>query len=163
MSADLFTFFGVFPAFSFFLSIFSLLEIISSGIYAKKISQKNDFVVLSKSEDETLLYGECKGSGKKPYITFYFFNKKSHSIRNDFITYYSSIFWINFSTASSRKEISFCSGKKLYPFGESKLQEVADEMKIDVLAQLPIQSDIAMLCDAGKNRTSPYYRCIFCI
>lgn len=41
-------------------------------------------------------------------------------------------------------------GKKLYPFGESKLQEVADEMKIDVLAQLPIQSDIAMLCDAGK-------------
>ena len=36
---------------------------------AKKISQKNDFVVLSKSEDETLLYGECKGSGKKPYIT----------------------------------------------------------------------------------------------
>ncbi|MEY8320120.1 SWIM zinc finger family protein [Lachnospiraceae bacterium 46-61] len=36
---------------------------------AKKISQKNGFVVLSKSEDETLLYGECKGSGKKPYIT----------------------------------------------------------------------------------------------
>ena len=36
---------------------------------AKRISQKNGFVVLSKSEDETLLYGECKGSGKKPYIT----------------------------------------------------------------------------------------------
>ena len=41
-------------------------------------------------------------------------------------------------------------GKKLYPFGESKLQEVADEIKVDVLAQLPIQSDIAALCDAGK-------------
>lgn len=41
-------------------------------------------------------------------------------------------------------------GKKLYPFGESKLQQVADEMNIDVLAQLPIQPDIAMLCDAGN-------------
>lgn len=36
---------------------------------AKKISQKGGFIVLSKSEDETLLYGECKGSGKNPYIT----------------------------------------------------------------------------------------------
>ena len=41
-------------------------------------------------------------------------------------------------------------GKKLYPFGESKLQKVADEMNIEVLAQLPIQPDIAELCDAGK-------------
>ena len=36
---------------------------------AKKISQKNGFTVLSKSEDNTLLYGECKGSGKNLYIT----------------------------------------------------------------------------------------------
>ena len=41
-------------------------------------------------------------------------------------------------------------GKKLYPFGGSKLQKVADEMNIEVLAQLPIQPDIAELCDAGK-------------
>lgn len=36
---------------------------------AKKISQQNGFIVLSKSADETLLYGECKGGGKNPYIT----------------------------------------------------------------------------------------------
>lgn len=41
-------------------------------------------------------------------------------------------------------------GKKMYPFGESKLQQIADEMHIDVLAQLPIQPDIAMLCDKGE-------------
>ena len=38
----------------------------------------------------------------------------------------------------------------MYPFGESKLQQIAEEMNIDVLAQLPIQPDIAMLCDAGN-------------
>ena len=36
---------------------------------AKKISQKGGFVKLCISEDETLLFGECKGSGKNPYIT----------------------------------------------------------------------------------------------
>ena len=30
------------------------------------------------------------------------------------------------------------------------LNHVADEMNIEVLAQLPIQPDIAELCDAGK-------------
>ena len=41
-------------------------------------------------------------------------------------------------------------GNRLYPFGESKLWDVAQELQIDVLAQLPIQSDIAGLCDAGN-------------
>lgn len=41
-------------------------------------------------------------------------------------------------------------GKKLYPFGQSKLSQVAGEMKMDILAQLPIQPDIAALCDEGN-------------
>jgi Mrp family chromosome partitioning ATPase len=41
-------------------------------------------------------------------------------------------------------------GKKLYPFGQSKLDQVAEEMGLDILARLPIQPENAELCDAGK-------------
>lgn len=34
---------------------------------AKKISQKGGFVTLCRSEDNTLLFGDCAGSGKNPY------------------------------------------------------------------------------------------------
>ncbi len=36
---------------------------------ASKISKSGGFVSLKKTEDETLIFGECKGSGKNPYIT----------------------------------------------------------------------------------------------
>lgn len=36
---------------------------------AKKISQKNGFTKLCISEDKSLIFGECKGSGKNPYYT----------------------------------------------------------------------------------------------
>lgn len=39
---------------------------ISNG---KKISNSGDFVKLSRSEDNSLIFGECKGSGKNPYYT----------------------------------------------------------------------------------------------
>ncbi|MBQ5332147.1 MAG: SWIM zinc finger family protein, partial [Oscillospiraceae bacterium] len=35
----------------------------------KKISSSGDFKGLSKTEDETLIFGECMGSGKNPYHT----------------------------------------------------------------------------------------------
>lgn len=35
----------------------------------KKISSSGDFKSLSKTEDETLIFGECMGSGKNPYHT----------------------------------------------------------------------------------------------
>ncbi len=35
----------------------------------KKISSSGDFKTLSKTEDETLIFGECMGSGKNPYHT----------------------------------------------------------------------------------------------
>lgn len=35
----------------------------------QKISKSGDFVSLSKTADETLIFGECKGSGKNPYRT----------------------------------------------------------------------------------------------
>lgn len=35
----------------------------------QKISKHNDFSGLTKSEDETLIWGECAGSGKTPYRT----------------------------------------------------------------------------------------------
>lgn len=41
-------------------------------------------------------------------------------------------------------------GKKLYPFGESKLSSVAKEQQIDVLAQFPIDPEYAQMCDKGK-------------
>lgn len=39
---------------------------------------------------------------------------------------------------------------KIYPFGEGNLNTVAKEMGIDILAKLPINPDIAKLCDEGK-------------
>ena len=36
---------------------------------AKKISRTNAFRNLKKTDDDTLIYGECKGSGSKPYYT----------------------------------------------------------------------------------------------
>ena len=41
-------------------------------------------------------------------------------------------------------------GKKHYPFGESKLNEVAKEYGIDVIAQFPIDPKNAKACDEGK-------------
>lgn len=36
---------------------------------ARKISRTNGFYVLKKTADDTLIFGECKGSGAKPYYT----------------------------------------------------------------------------------------------
>lgn len=36
---------------------------------ARKISRTGGFYVLKKTADDTLIYGECKGSGSKPYYT----------------------------------------------------------------------------------------------
>lgn len=44
-------------------------------------------------------------------------------------------------------------GKKLYPFGESKAEALAAEYKLPLLAQLPIESKLAALCDAGTLET----------
>ncbi len=41
-------------------------------------------------------------------------------------------------------------GKKHYPFGESKLEKVAEEYGIDILARLPIDPKSAAACDNGK-------------
>ena len=40
--------------------------------------------------------------------------------------------------------------KKHYPFGESKLDEVAKEYGLDILARLPIAPENARACDTGK-------------
>lgn len=42
------------------------LTAVSNG---KKISRNGDFVTLYKTEDESMIFGECKGSGKNPYRT----------------------------------------------------------------------------------------------
>mgnify|MGYP002513077340 CR=1 FL=1 len=41
-------------------------------------------------------------------------------------------------------------GKKLYPFGESKLDEIAAELGLGVLMKLPINPDWAKLADQGR-------------
>ena len=41
-------------------------------------------------------------------------------------------------------------GKKYFPFGESKLNEIAKEVNLPVLARMPIDSSVAALCDAGR-------------
>ena len=41
-------------------------------------------------------------------------------------------------------------GKKHYIFGESKLEAVAKEYGIDIIAQLPIDPACAKACDEGK-------------
>ncbi|MDD2497734.1 MAG: Mrp/NBP35 family ATP-binding protein [Desulfitobacteriaceae bacterium] len=35
-------------------------------------------------------------------------------------------------------------------FGESRIEEVAEEMKLKVLAKMPVDPELAQLCDAGK-------------
>lgn len=44
-------------------------------------------------------------------------------------------------------------GKKFYPFGKSKLEEVAKEYGLDILAKLPIDARNAQACDEGKIET----------
>ena len=41
-------------------------------------------------------------------------------------------------------------GKKYFPFGESKLDEVAASTGLPVLARMPIDAAVAELCDAGE-------------
>ncbi len=36
---------------------------------ARKISSRGEFISLNKTADETLIFGECQGSGKNPYST----------------------------------------------------------------------------------------------
>ena len=43
-----------------------------------------------------------------------------------------------------------CCNNKIYPFGESKLVEVADEYNILALGSMPINPEFAKLIDAGK-------------
>ena len=40
--------------------------------------------------------------------------------------------------------------KKHYPFGESKLENIAEEYSLEILARLPIDAENAKACDAGK-------------
>lgn len=40
-------------------------------------------------------------------------------------------------------------GKKIALFGESHLKEIAEEYNLDILGQLPIDSDFTKLCDLG--------------
>ena len=40
--------------------------------------------------------------------------------------------------------------KKISVFGESKIDETSKTFGIDALGQIPIKSDIAALCDAGR-------------
>ena len=40
--------------------------------------------------------------------------------------------------------------KKHYPFGESKLENIAQEYSLDILARLPIDPENAKACDNGK-------------
>lgn len=42
------------------------LNAISNG---RRISKNGDFITLYKTADESMIFGECKGSGKKPYNT----------------------------------------------------------------------------------------------
>ena len=41
-------------------------------------------------------------------------------------------------------------GKKHYPFGESKLEEIAKEYGLDILGRLPIDAKNSAACDSGK-------------
>ena len=43
-----------------------------------------------------------------------------------------------------------CCKNKIYPFGESKLEEVADEYDILALGSMPINPEFAKLIDSGK-------------
>lgn len=46
-------------------------------------------------------------------------------------------------------------GKKIYPFGESHVKELAQKYGIPVTASLPIDPRLAALCDAGDIETMP--------
>lgn len=52
--------------------------------------------------------------------------------------------------------------KKHYIFGESKIEEVAKEMNIDVLERLPIDREFVELCDEGKVEVFGKMRFGFC-
>ena len=41
-------------------------------------------------------------------------------------------------------------GKKIFVFGESKVEETATKHKVPVLAQIPIQPELASACDNGQ-------------
>ena len=41
-------------------------------------------------------------------------------------------------------------GNKHYPFGESKLSEVAQEYGLEILTRMPIDPENAKACDSGK-------------
>lgn len=41
-------------------------------------------------------------------------------------------------------------GRKLYPFGEGKTLQVAQQHSLPLLAQIPIDPSIAAACDAGR-------------
>ena len=41
-------------------------------------------------------------------------------------------------------------GKRLYPFGEGRTADVAKQYGLPMLAQLPIQPEIAKKCDEGR-------------
>lgn len=40
-------------------------------------------------------------------------------------------------------------GKKLSVFGESKIDSIAAEYKLDILDKLPIDPELSKLCDSG--------------
>ncbi len=44
-------------------------------------------------------------------------------------------------------------GKRYYPFGESNLEEIANEYGLDILARIPIDADNAKACDNGRIET----------
>ena len=41
-------------------------------------------------------------------------------------------------------------GKIMYPFGQSKIDDIAKELGVKILAKLPMNPDYAALADAGK-------------
>ena len=58
-------------------------------------------------------------------------------------------------------------GKKIFVFGESKVEETATKHKVPVLAQIPIQPELASACDNGQveslddffyGQCLPYFR-----
>ena len=41
-------------------------------------------------------------------------------------------------------------GKKIYVFGESHIDEIAAQYDLPVLARIPMDTELAAACDAGK-------------
>ena len=54
-----------------------------------------------------------------------------------------------FSSAAQPEQCPDC-GKQVEIFGKSNLAEIALEYSLPVLARLPIDPNVAALCDAGK-------------